>query len=98
MEEFEFKQESMFTQLAKIIDSVSAKEIYNPKGRVRDYFRHFNDTDTVITDDGKAFKVSPELAKKIREAVLNIDVRRRGEVLNYIQTSEGFVEIMEALK
>lgn len=95
--EFEYKQEPMYTQLAKVIDSVSAKEIFNPKGRVRDYFRHFNDYDRVITDDGDEFIMTPEMAKRIREAIINIDVRRRGEVLNYIQTSQGLREMMEAL-
>lgn len=94
----EFKQEAIYIQLARIIDSKSAEEIYNPKGKVKDYFRRFNPITTVKTDDGVEFAVTVEEAKRIREALLKIPTPRRAEIFKEMQVSKGFARIVEVLR
>jgi hypothetical protein len=85
-----FKEQPMFDQLARVMDSVDAGEVYNPIGRVKNYFRHFNPVDTVTTDDGWMYEVTPQEADEIRKLVLSIDSRKRGDVFKQMQNSKGF--------
>lgn len=96
-EEFEFKRESVYVQLGRIVDSTSAKEIYNPKGKVRDFFRRFNAITSITTDDGVEFEFTPNEAKHLREKIMVVPSNRRLEFLKYIQNSEGFGRFVRAM-
>lgn len=50
---------------------------------------------TVVTDDGETFVVNATQAKNIIDAVRNVDVRDRLDVLKQIQTSKGFKIILK---
>ena len=78
----EFKQDSMFNQMGKILDSRG-----NPRP-----------LDTVITDDGKKHKVNFQQAKMIRMLLtapqIKPDVKR--EFTKDLQTSEVLEKFLQA--
>tara|TARA_B100000424_G_scaffold232796_1_gene195794 strand:+ start:5324 stop:5707 length:384 start_codon:yes stop_codon:yes gene_type:complete len=77
----DFKQEPMFNQLGKILDSQG-----NP-----------NPLDTVVTDDGKKFKVSARQADTIRKLMTSSQVKPmiRSEFTKAIQSSETLSKFLE---
>ena len=77
----DFKQEPMFNQLGKILDSQG-----NP-----------NPLDTVITDDGKKFKVTARQADTIRKLMTSTQVKPmiRSEFTKDIQNSETLSKFLE---
>jgi len=89
-----FKNMPMYDQLGKIIDSVSAAEVHNPTGRVKDYFRKFNPVTEVVTDDGDVFEISPLYAAKIRSSIMQVPTQSRLKLLKHIQTTEGLTEVL----
>ena len=91
-----FVQDPMMEQLGRILDSKSCEEAYSATGSNREYFKNFNQLDTVITDDGDTVTVTPETALKIREAVFMIPTQKRLDVLRYMQTTEGLQKVIEA--
>lgn len=93
-----FKNEAIYIQLGRIIDSQSAKEIYNPKGKVKEYFRKFIPVDSVVTDDGVTFSVTSSEAEKIRTALMSLPTPRRAEIFKEIQLSEGFSQVMKVME
>tara|TARA_B100000900_G_scaffold394517_1_gene392013 strand:+ start:1453 stop:1836 length:384 start_codon:yes stop_codon:yes gene_type:complete len=77
----DFKQEPMFNQLGKILDSQG-----NP-----------NPLDTVITDDGKKYKVTARQADTIRKLMTSTQVKPmiRSEFTKAIQNSETLSKFLE---
>ena len=77
----DFKQEPMFNQLGKILDSQG-----NP-----------NPLDTVITDDGKKFKGTARQADTIRKLMTSTQVKPmiRSEFTKAIQNSETLSKFLE---
>lgn len=78
-----FKQDPMYIQLGKVLDSQG-----NPKP-----------VDTVTTDDGKTFKVSPNQAKALR-MLLTIDSSKvkpqiKDKFTKDLQTSSGFADFAD---
>jgi len=90
-EEFDrgFVEMPMYDQLGKIIDSVSAAEVFKPDGRVKDYFRHFRPVNSVVTDDGFEVNVTVEQAAAVRKAILGVRTQNRLDVLKQIQYKDG---------
>jgi hypothetical protein len=86
----EFKRESMYIQLGRIVDSESARAVV-PANK-------FNPVESVITDDGKVFKVKASEAQFMREKLLLIPTVTRAEVLKQIQTAVGFKEFRSVMK
>lgn len=77
----DFKQDAMFTQLGKILDSQG-----NPRP-----------LDTVITDDGKKFKVSARQADTLRKLMTSTQVKPmiRAQFTKDVQNSETLSKFLE---
>jgi uncharacterized Fe-S center protein len=86
----EFVSKPIMEQLGKILDSESAREVVDPA--------KFKPVNTVLTDDGHEIMVHPKEAKMIRDAVLNLDSKRRLEVLKQIQTTEGLTKVLDSFR
>ena len=76
-----FKQASMFDQLGKVLDSQG-----NP-----------NPITTVVTDDGKEHKVTPQQARMLRMMATSENVKPmvRTKFIKDIQTSNGLVDFLD---
>lgn len=76
-----FKNEPMYTQLGKVLDSQG-----NPKP-----------VNTVTTDDGKTFRVSPEQARILRMLATTDKVKPmvRDRFTKDIQTSHGLSDFVD---
>lgn len=76
-----FKQASMFDQLGKVLDSQG-----NP-----------NPVTTVVTDDGKEHKVTPQQARMLRMMATSENVKPmvRTKFIKDIQTSNGLVDFLD---
>lgn len=78
----EFDGEQVVMQLGRIMDSAT-----NPIPR-----------DWVKTDDGDIIKgISPAVAQKLRDSILNVPAPRRLEVIRYVQSTLGFKEAVKAV-
>lgn len=84
-----FKRESIYIQLGRILDSESARSVV-PANK-------FKPVESVVTDDGKRFKVKAEEAKFMREKLMLIPTVTRAELLKQIQTAVGFKEFREVM-
>jgi hypothetical protein len=88
----DFKQTSMMEQFAKIVDGGSILPgIDLPE-------KKYNPINTVVTDDGDEFMISPKQAKAMLDIVGNIDVRDRLDALKQIQTTKGLTQLMDYVK
>ena len=86
----EFVSKPIMEQLGKILDSESAREVVDPK--------KFKPVNTVVTDDGHEIMVHPKEAKMIRDGILNLDAKRRLEILKKIQTTEGLTKVLDSIR
>lgn len=84
-----FKRESVFIQLGRILDSESARAVV-PANK-------FNPVESIVTDDGKRFKVKPEEALFMRTKLLQVPTVPRAELLKQIQTAVGFKEFRNVM-
>jgi hypothetical protein len=85
-----FKRESVYIQLGRILDSESARAVV-PANK-------FNPVESVVTDDGKRFRVKPDEALFMREKLLLVPTVPRAELFKQIQTAVGFKEFREVMK
>lgn len=76
-----FRNEAMFNQLGKVLDSQESPKPLN----------------TVTTDDGKTFKVSAEQAQMLRMLATTDKVKPqvRAEFTRDIQTSNGLIDFLD---
>jgi hypothetical protein len=86
----EFRKESMYMQLGRIVDSESARSVVPAK--------KFNPVEHVITEEGTKFKVSAKEAQFMREMIVKVPTVPRADLLKKIQTKNGFKEFKEAIK
>jgi len=85
----EYKKAPMWDQLGKIIDSESARDV------VPEHM--FKPMTKVVTDDGVEFNLDHIKAQMIKDVVVQYPTVMRKRVLDFIQTSEGFAKILEAV-
>lgn len=85
-----FKKESVYMQLGRIIDSESVRDVVPA--------HKFKPVDSVITEEGKRFKVKPREAMFMREMIVKVPTVDRADLLKKIQTSEGFKEFRDVMK
>lgn len=86
----DFKRESVYIQLGRILDSESARAVV-PANK-------FNPVESIVTDEGKRFKVKAKEAAQLRETLLLIPTVIRADIFKKIQTAAGFKEYREAVK
>lgn len=86
----EFKNASIMEQLAKIIDSESAREVVDPE--------RFNPVDSVTTDDGDEIKVTASEAESIREAIFNVPTKDRLDAIKYAQSTKGLTDLLNSVR
>lgn len=86
----EFRKESMYMQLGRIVDSESARSVVPA--------HKFNPVEYVTTEEGTKFKVSPKEAQLMREMIVKVPTVPRADLLKQIQTRNGFKEFREAIK
>jgi len=84
-----FKKVSMMEQLGRIIDSgkiVPGVDLPEHK---------YHPVSTVVTDDGHEIAVHAKEAEIIRDAVLNVPVKDRLDVIKELQTTKGFTAVLK---
>jgi len=78
----DFEQRPIMEQLGKIVDSESLREIV-PKNK-------FNPFNTVLTDDGRSYKLNASQAQRLMDFVADLRMPYRYKVIRNIQLSNGF--------
>ena len=86
----DFVEMSIWDQLGKIQDSDSAKEVVKPA--------KFKPVNSVVTDDGKEFVITPKEAAMIKDVLCGLRTAYRVRVLRDIQQSKGLTNLLRLMR
>ncbi len=86
----DFVEMSIWDQLGKIQDSDSAKEVVKPA--------KFKPVNSVVTDDGKEFVITPKEAAMIKDFLCGLRTAYRVRVLRDIQQSKGLTNLLRLMR
>ena len=86
----DFVEMSIWDQLGKIQDSDSAKEVVKPA--------KFKPVNSVVTDDGKEFVITPKEASMIKDFLCGLRTAYRVRVLRDIQQSKGLTNLLRLMR
>lgn len=84
-----FEKEQIISQLRKVVDSESAGEVVDPK--------KFKILNWVTTDDGDELPCNADEARKMLESIENVPAPQRLEVIKFVQTTKGFLQLKEVI-
>lgn len=85
-----YKEKPMLEQFCKVIDSEGVKDVVKK--------HKYKPVNSVITDDGYKVRITPAIARKLRDAVINVPTKNRLAVLKAIQNKAGLVKAIELAK